>query len=178
MPIDADENSYLWTHFWIFQMSEEFGRRTCKEFYAAIKQCYMDEFLCLPTAADIKSIIKFHKSQHNFDGIFGLLDCTHTDQKTCPKAWHGAFKGITHWLFWRQFAIIIHFWHAFYRYVGTLNDQNILKLSPFIHNLTNGTFEQIEKESNAVPFLIEKDNFHLLNNLNGIHPNLMICEGH
>ena len=61
-----------------FQMSEEFGRSACREFYATIKQCYMDEFLCLPTAADIKSIVKLHKSQHNFDGMFGPLDCTHT----------------------------------------------------------------------------------------------------
>ena len=38
-------------------MSEEFGRRACREFNAAIKQCYIDEFLCLPTVADIKSII-------------------------------------------------------------------------------------------------------------------------
>ena len=40
-----------------FQIMEEFGRRACMEFDAAIKQCYMDEFLCLPTAADIKSIV-------------------------------------------------------------------------------------------------------------------------
>ena len=44
-----------------FKISEEFGRMTCGKFDAAIKQCYMD-FLCLPTAADIKSIVKLHKS--------------------------------------------------------------------------------------------------------------------
>ena len=67
-------------------MSEEFGRRACKEFDAAIKQCYMDEFLHIPTAADIKSVVKLHKSQHNFEGIFGSLNCTHTYWKNCPKA--------------------------------------------------------------------------------------------
>ena len=61
-----------------FQLSEEFGRRACREFDAAIKQCYMDEFLHLPSAADITSIVKLHKSQCNFDGMFGSLDCTHT----------------------------------------------------------------------------------------------------
>ena len=90
-------NSCLWctnTHILdYFQMSEEFGERECREFDAAIKQCYMDEFLCLPTTADIKSIIKFHKSQHNFDGIFGSLHCTHNYLKNYPNAWHGGFKG-------------------------------------------------------------------------------------
>ena len=76
-----------------FQMSEEFGKKGYREFDAAIKQCYMDEFLRLPTAADIKSNVKLHKSQHNFDGMFGSLDCTHTYGNNCPKAWHGAFKG-------------------------------------------------------------------------------------
>ena len=74
-------------------MPEEFGRRACREFDEAIKQCYMDEFLRLPTAADIKSIVKLDKSQHNFDEMFGSLDCTHTYWKNCPKAWHGSFKG-------------------------------------------------------------------------------------
>ena len=97
MPFDANQNSFLWCAntqiFDYFQISEEFGRRACKEIDAAIKQCYIDEFLCLPTAADIKSIVKLHKSQHNFDGIFESFDCTHTYWENCPKAWHGAFKG-------------------------------------------------------------------------------------
>ena len=68
-----------------FQISEEFGRRACKEFDAAIKQCYMDEFLCLSTAADIKSIIKLHKSHWNFDRMFGSINCSH-NWKNCQKA--------------------------------------------------------------------------------------------
>ena len=74
-------------------MSEEFGRRACRKFDAAIKQCYMDEFLHLTTYADIRRIVEPHKSQHNFDGMFGSLDCTHTYLKNCPKAGHGLFKG-------------------------------------------------------------------------------------
>ena len=41
-------------------------------------QCYMDEFLHLFTAADIKPIVKLHKSQDNFDGMFGSHHCTNT----------------------------------------------------------------------------------------------------
>ena len=57
-----------------FQMSEKLDKRACRAFDAAIKQCYMDEFLCLPTVTDIKLIVKLHKSQHNFDRMFGSLE--------------------------------------------------------------------------------------------------------
>ena len=40
-----------------FQMSEEFGKRALRELDAAIKQCYIDEFFCLPTVLDIKLIV-------------------------------------------------------------------------------------------------------------------------
>ena len=76
-----------------FPMCEEFSRRACREFDATIKQCCMDELLCLPTAADIKLLVELHNSQHNFDRMFGSLDCAHTYWKNCPKALHGSFKG-------------------------------------------------------------------------------------
>ena len=101
MPVDADQmltySVPTCTFLDYFQMSEVFGRRACREFDAAIKQCYMDGFLCHPTVADIKSIVKLLKSQCNFD-----VDCTHTYWKNCSKAWHGAFKG-------KKFAIATHF---------------------------------------------------------------------
>ena len=68
-----------------FQMSEEFGRRAWREFDAVIKQCYVDESLHLPTATDIKSSVKLHKSQHNFDRMFGSLDWTHTYWKIVQR---------------------------------------------------------------------------------------------
>ena len=139
-----------------FQMSEELGRRACRE---------LDEFLHLPTVADIKSIVKLHKLQHNFDGMSGSLDCTHTNWKNCLKAWHGSFKGKEN-----NPSIVLEalcdyhpcFWHASYGYAGTLHDHNILNLSPFRYNLTNGKFKNIKKESNVIPFVVAKDNFHSL----------------
>ena len=61
-------------------MPEEFGRRAHRKFDAANKHCCMDQFLHLPTAADIKSIVKLHKLQHNCDEMFPLLDYTHTEK--------------------------------------------------------------------------------------------------
>ena len=119
MSVDANQNSCLqcaYTHiFGLFPdicrvWPKEFGQRACREFDAGIKQCCMDEFLCLPTAADIKLIVKLHKSQHNFDGMFGSLVCTHTYWRNCLDAWNGSFKGKENnlLLFWRQFVITIH----------------------------------------------------------------------
>ena len=31
--------------------------------------------------------------QHNFDRMFGSINCTHTYWGNWPKAWHGSFKG-------------------------------------------------------------------------------------
>ena len=76
-----------------FQKSASFWSEACKKFDTAIKICYGDEFLHLPTSQDMHSIVKLHKEKHNFDGMFGSLDCSHTYWKNCPKAWHGAYKG-------------------------------------------------------------------------------------
>jgi hypothetical protein len=46
----------------------------------------MKEFLRLPTATDLKNIVKLHKSVHIVDGMIGSLDCTPTFWKNCPKA--------------------------------------------------------------------------------------------
>ena len=68
--------------------------------------------------------------------------------------------------------ITIHFLACF-GYAGTMNDHNILNLSPFRYNLTNGKFENIDKESNVFPFVIGNDNFHSFYILvDEIYPNL------
>jgi hypothetical protein len=59
-----------------FQMSPQYARECCKEFDKAMKRIYM-EFLRVPTATDLKNIVKFHKSIHSVDGMIGSLDCTH-----------------------------------------------------------------------------------------------------
>ena len=50
------------------------------------------------------------------------------------------------------------FWHASYRYAGTLNDINILNLSPFLESLLNGEFDK--REFTSVPFAIDQEVFN------------------
>jgi hypothetical protein len=61
-----------------FQMSPQYARECCKEFDNGMRTIYMNEFLRLPTATDLKNIVKLHKAAHGVDGMIGSLDCTHT----------------------------------------------------------------------------------------------------
>jgi hypothetical protein len=45
-----------------FQMSPQYVRECCKEFDKAMRSMYMKEFLRLPSARDLKNIVKLRKS--------------------------------------------------------------------------------------------------------------------
>ena len=125
-----------------------------------MKAIYTDEYLRLPTAADIKNILNCHYYQHGINGMFGSLDCMHTVWKNCPVGWQGSYQGakgkptivleaICDYQMW--------FWHAAFGYVGTMNDKTILDLSPFLEGLVDGTFVNNEKES--MPYQVGKEKF-------------------
>ena len=52
------------------------------------------------------------------------------------------------------------FWHTSYGYAGTLNDINIMNLSPFFENLLDGSFEELEKS--VCPFKTGDEEFNKL----------------
>jgi hypothetical protein len=66
-------------------MSPQYARECCKEFDMAMRSLYMKEFLRLPTATDLKNIVKLHKSVHSVDGMIGSLDCTTPSGRTAPR---------------------------------------------------------------------------------------------
>jgi hypothetical protein len=146
-----------------FQMSRPYARVCCIEFDKAIKLIYMKEWLRLPTATDLKSILLLHKTVHGVEGMMGSLDCSHTYWKNCPKAWQGSYKGKE-----KMPSIVLEaicdyrlfFWHVSYGYTGNLNDRTILSLSPLFDRLLDGSFHQLEVESGVVPFKILEEEFH------------------
>jgi Plant transposon protein len=76
-----------------FEMSKSLARMCCIKFDQVIKAIYQQEYLRCPDSQDLKRINDIHKAVHNFDGMFGSLDCMHTYWKNCPIAWQGSYKG-------------------------------------------------------------------------------------
>ena len=155
-----------------FQMSMTLCKKCCWKFDETIKSLYEKEYLRLPTKADLKGILKLHKKVHLVDGMFGSLDCMHTYWKNCPVAWQGSYKGKE-----KCPSIVLEaasdhnmwFWHAAYGFAGTLNDINILNLSPLLASFLDGSFHELESE--VVPFDIAGMAFNMTFLLvDGIYP--------
>jgi hypothetical protein len=145
-----------------FQMSPPLARVCCIEFDRIIKRIYANKFLKLPSAQEVKSIVNLHKKVHGVDGMIGSLDCSHTIWKNCPKAWQGSYKGKGPKPSIVMEAICdyhLFFWHVSYGYAGTLNDLNILNLSPLLGRLVDGSFVELEKEAGVVPYNISEEEF-------------------
>ena len=78
-----------------FQLSSSQARLCCQKFHTTMISVYLSEYLRLPTAADVKSVLKLHEEKHKVKGMMGSLDCMHTTWKNCPVAWQGSFsKGV------------------------------------------------------------------------------------
>lgn len=157
-----------------FQMSKTMARDCCLTFDRTINSLYLYEYLRKPTTSDLKSIVKLHKEAHGVDGMFGSLDCSHTWWKNCPKAWQGSYKGKE-----KRPTIVmesicdyhVFFWHVSYGYAGTLNDKNILHLSPFTESLVDGSFKELEEEAGVVPYkILDKEFNKLFILVDGIYP--------
>jgi hypothetical protein len=127
-----------------FSMAPTTAKVSCRKFNKAITKYFGGEYLRLPSAADLKSISALHLKVHGVPGMLGSLDCMHTYWKNCPVGWQGSFEGRDK----GQSTIILEavadhflwFWHASYGYSGTLNDLNVLTLSPLMKRIKDGSF--------------------------------------
>ena len=159
-----------------FQMSKALASKCCEEFANMMRCIYSEEYLRIPDANDLKSITRLHHEVHGVRGMFGSLDCMHTRWKNCPKAWQQSFKSgkesggptvvleaLSDYHLW--------FWHASFGYAGSLNDLNILNLSPLLESLVDGTFRTLEETANLIPFEVDGEAFNRLYALvDGIYP--------
>jgi len=159
-----------------FQMSRQQSAKCCEEFASIMCHIYGDRYLRAPTSHDLNQIVKLHKEVHKVDGMFGSLDCMHTRWKNCPKAWQGAYSTGRHSsgptvVLEALCDYHLWFWHASFGYAGSLNDLNILNLSPFLDSLIDGSFAEKEKEAQVVPFHLGDESFDKLFVLvDGIYP--------
>ncbi len=80
--------------------------------------------------------------------------------KWCTNSCAGSIENFNLW-----------FWHASFGYAGSLNDLNILNLSPFLELLVDGTFTELEKNCRKAPYKINGNVFHRFFVLvDGIYP--------
>jgi len=159
-----------------FQMSRTMARDCVINFCTGIKKKYQKEYLRLPTPLDLKAITNLHQHIHAVPGMFGSLDCMHVYWKNCPVAWQGQFKSghkalpslvleglCDHHMF---------FWHSSFGYAGSLNDLNIMNLSPLLESLKDGSFKGVERAAMVTPFIVDGEVFKLLYiTTDGIYPN-------
>ena len=99
--------------------------------------------------------------------MMGSLDCMHTQWKNCPKAWQASYKsskesGGPTVVLEAMSDYHLWFWHASFGYAGSLNDLNILNLSPFLECLVDGSFKTLEGAAGIVPFDVGGENFNAL----------------
>ena len=99
------------------------------------------------------------------NGMFGLLDCIQTGWKNCAKAWQASSKtrkesGGPTVVLEALSDFILWFWHALFGYAGSLNDLNILNLSPFLESLVDGTFSELEKNCGKTPYEVNGNIYH------------------
>ena len=158
-----------------FSMSNSLARECCFEFDRIMKELHEVEHLRLPTCNDLKQMEKLHRATHRVPGMCGSLDCMHTHWKNCPKAWQGQCKGKE-----KKSTIVLEgvcdcnlwMWSVSYGCAGTLNDLNVLNLSPFLEALIGGSFAELEKKAGVVPCsILEGDLFdQMFTTVDGIYP--------
>ena len=157
-----------------FSMSSTLAKDCYNNFQDACVKLYLDEYLRPPSSEDLKGITRLHRSVHaGVDGMLGSLDCMHTYWDKCPVGWQGAFMNGAK----KKPSIVLEaacdyhlwFWHASYGYAGTLNDINILNLSPLTEMFLTGEMAKLEEE--VTPFIIGGEEFQQLFLLvDGIYP--------
>ena len=158
-----------------FNMSNTFAAQCCEEFDNVLIKLFSAEFLRSPTAEDLKSIVAFHQEIYGVPGMFGSLDCTHTDWRSCPVAWQSSYKSAHN----GSPSLVLEalgdhhlwVWHFAYGFAGSLNDINVLRESPLMERFISGQFERLEKSAKVTPYVIGTEMFDSLYVLvDGIYP--------
>ena len=158
-----------------FNMSDRFASDCCDHFDTVMINVFKEEFLRFPSVNDLRAVVKYHKEIYGVPGMFGSLDCTHTDWKSCPVAWQSSYKnrhnGAPSLILEALCDHHLWVWHFAYGYAGSMNDLNVMAESPLLESFLNGDFERLETEANVVPYKVGTEEFKSLYLLaDGIYP--------
>ena len=131
-----------------FECSKTFACACCDQFDAVMIKLFKGEFLRIPTANDLRNIVKFHEEIYGVPGMFGSFDCTHTDWRSCPVSWQSSYVNSKHGCPSLILEALgdhhLWCWHFAYGFAGSMNDINVLHESPLMESFINGNFSDLE----------------------------------
>uniref|UniRef100_A0A0D2ZTG1 Myb-like domain-containing protein n=1 Tax=Brassica oleracea var. oleracea TaxID=109376 RepID=A0A0D2ZTG1_BRAOL len=108
------------------RLGETTSRPCLENFVEGIIHLFGDEYLRIPTPADLQRLLDIGEYR-GFPGMIGSIDCMHWEWKNCPTAWKGQYS----------------------RGSGTLNDINVLDCSPVFDDIINGQAPQVTYSVNG-----------------------------
>jgi hypothetical protein len=114
-------------------------------FVEAVVNIVGEEYLRAPNAQDIERLMAIN-SARGFPGMYGFVDCMHWKWDKCTTGWRGAYTGHKDGPTMILEVVASHdlwIWHAFFGFLGSLNDINVLRRSPLFDSLTSGTAPQV-----------------------------------
>uniref|UniRef100_A0A0D3CKR9 DDE Tnp4 domain-containing protein n=1 Tax=Brassica oleracea var. oleracea TaxID=109376 RepID=A0A0D3CKR9_BRAOL len=121
------------------RLGETTARKCLHHFTVGIIHLFGDQYIRRPTPDDLERLLLVGE-QRGFSGMIRSIDCMHWEWKNCPTSWKGMYsrgtgkptivlEAVASYDFW--------IWHAFFGAPGTMNDLNILDLSPVFDDIIN-----------------------------------------
>ncbi|XP_022032098.1 uncharacterized protein LOC110933171 [Helianthus annuus] len=115
-----------------------------------------DEYLRMPTAADVPLLYEAHQRIHEFPGMLGSLDCMHWEWGACPTAWKGQHhRGDHDGPTLISQAVVyqdLWIWHAYFGIAGTNNDIAVLMSSNLFDDVIDGVAPDTSFYANDVQY--------------------------
>ena len=74
-----------------YRTGESTAVEAMKRFIVAIRGCFAETFLRLPSQEDLQKQVEINTARGFLD-MFGSIDCMHQVWKNCPVVWQGQFQ--------------------------------------------------------------------------------------
>jgi hypothetical protein len=144
---------------------ESIAVEAMKRFIVAIKECFVETFLRLPSQEDLQKQIEINTAR-GFPGMFGSIDCMYWVWKNCPVAWQRQLQDTD-----GTCSVILEdiadqslwIWHAFFGWPGGNNDINVLDrsrmLSDLLQVLDNGMTFKVNGHKYSRYYLLADGNY-------------------
>ncbi|XP_050378355.1 uncharacterized protein LOC126795587 [Argentina anserina] len=127
-------------------VAESSAMEILQHFTRAILNAYHKHYLRRPSPTNLRRLLR-HADKRGFSVMVGSLDCMHWSWKNCPTSWQGHFTCHK-----RKQTIILEavasydtwIWHAYFGLPDSLNDINVLGMSPLFDDVCRGESPRVK----------------------------------